>query len=116
MLTQVSYRYRVSKLARFNLFRSYRNRMTSVGLLESWSPWPSRSSTPKPGQPKDDGPGTLPSNLQQGNDRTMRSRFRFSLHHYPPDCPPAQIKWYYAVDVGIDIQSDESSYPFRNLM
>ncbi|KAL8840906.1 MAG: hypothetical protein Q9170_001099 [Blastenia crenularia] len=41
----------------------------------------------------------MASNAQQGTDRTLKSRFRFSQRHYPPDCPPSQIKWYYAVDV-----------------
>ncbi|KAI4261207.1 MAG: hypothetical protein L6R42_003591 [Xanthoria sp. 1 TBL-2021] len=70
----------------------------SVGLLESWSPWPSRSNTPKPGQIGD---GSTPtgSSLQQGTDHSLKSRFRFTPRHHPPDCPPAQIKWYYAVDV-----------------
>ncbi|KAL8772161.1 MAG: hypothetical protein Q9209_002596 [Squamulea sp. 1 TL-2023] len=27
------------------------------------------------------------------------NRFRFTSRHYPPDCPPTRIKWYYAVDV-----------------
>lgn len=73
--------------------------MASVGLLESWSPWPSRSNTPKPGQSKGDGSVATALNVQQGNDRALRSRFRFALRHYPPDCPPSQVQWYYAVDV-----------------
>ncbi|KAL8852631.1 MAG: hypothetical protein Q9221_002511 [Calogaya cf. arnoldii] len=71
----------------------------SVGLLESWSPWPSRSNTPKPGQMKGDGSNPAGPSLQQGTDHSLRSRFRFTPRHYPPDCPPAPIKWYYAVDV-----------------
>ncbi|KAL9028212.1 MAG: hypothetical protein Q9196_003384, partial [Gyalolechia fulgens] len=73
--------------------------MATAGLLESWSPWPSRSNTPKPGQSKADGSVATALNIQQGNDRSLRSRFRFSLRQYPPDCPPSQIQWYYAVDV-----------------
>ncbi|KAL8882610.1 MAG: hypothetical protein Q9198_000413 [Flavoplaca austrocitrina] len=73
--------------------------MAATGLLESWSPWPSRSNTPKPGQAKgDDSSATGPS-LQQGFDHSLRSRFRFTPRSYPTDCPPAQVKWYYAVDV-----------------
>lgn len=74
--------------------------MASAGLLESWSPWPSRSNTPKPGQSKGDGSVATALNVQQGNDRALRSRFRFALRRYPPDCPPAKIQWFYAVDVG----------------
>ncbi|KAL8951105.1 MAG: hypothetical protein Q9222_002909 [Ikaeria aurantiellina] len=73
--------------------------MATAGLLESWSPWPSRTSTPKPGQSKADGANTTASNLQRGLDHTIKPKFRFNPRHYPPDCPPAQIKWYYAVDV-----------------
>ncbi|KAL8669201.1 MAG: hypothetical protein Q9168_006199 [Polycauliona sp. 1 TL-2023] len=72
---------------------------TSVGLLESWSPWPSRSNTPKPGQNKPDGSNLTDPSLQQGIDHSLKTRYRFTPRHYPPDCPPAQIKWYYAVDV-----------------
>ncbi|KAL8999782.1 MAG: hypothetical protein Q9169_001455 [Polycauliona sp. 2 TL-2023] len=71
----------------------------SVGLLESWSPWPSRSNTPKPGQTKPDGSNHIDPSLQQGIDHSLKTRFRFTPRHYPPDCPPAYIKWYYAVDV-----------------
>ncbi|KAL8927390.1 MAG: hypothetical protein Q9172_001388 [Xanthocarpia lactea] len=73
--------------------------MASVGLLESWSPWPSRSNTPKLGQAKGDGSIPVGPNVQPGADHSLKSRFRFTPRHYPPDCPPVQIKWYYAVDV-----------------
>lgn len=112
---QSRYLYHVPKLARFNIFRSYRARMTSAGLLESWSPWPSRSNTPKPAPYKEDGSATAASSLQQGSDRALRTRFRFSLRHYPPDCPPAQIKWYYAVDVGTDPTVQRPLTPCANL-
>ncbi|KAL8728658.1 MAG: hypothetical protein Q9181_005271 [Wetmoreana brouardii] len=73
--------------------------MASVGLLESWSPWPSRTNTPKPGQPKENGSRPPTPNIQQGTDHALKSRFRFSPRLYPRDCPSAQIKWYYAVDI-----------------
>ncbi|KAL8783730.1 MAG: hypothetical protein Q9213_004411 [Squamulea squamosa] len=73
--------------------------MASVGLLDSWSPWPSRSNTPKPGQVKGDSSSPAGTNAQQGADHSLKGRFRFTPRHYPPDCPPIQIKWYYAVDV-----------------
>ncbi|KAL8697841.1 MAG: hypothetical protein Q9224_002128 [Gallowayella concinna] len=73
--------------------------MATAGLLESWSPWPSRSNTPKPGQIKGESSNPVGLNIQQGHDHTLKSRFRFSPRHYPPDCPSAQVKWYYAVDV-----------------
>ncbi|KAL8805626.1 MAG: hypothetical protein Q9200_005363 [Gallowayella weberi] len=73
--------------------------MATAGLLESWSPWPSRSNTPKPGQTKGDASTSPGPNIQQGHDHTLKSRFGFHPSHYPLDCPSAQVKWYYAVDV-----------------
>ncbi|KAL8780214.1 MAG: hypothetical protein Q9194_001045 [Teloschistes cf. exilis] len=89
----------VLKLARFDLFRVYRSRMASTSLLESWSPWPSRANSPKPGYSKLDEPRPATPNAQQGVDHALDTRFRFRLKDYPRDCPPSQIKWYYAVDV-----------------
>ncbi|KAL8692218.1 MAG: hypothetical protein Q9218_002718 [Villophora microphyllina] len=89
----------IVKLARFDLFRAYRSRMAAQGLLESWSPWPSRANTPKPGQPKADDTRPATPNAQQSVDHTLNTRFRFKLRDYPSDCPPSQVKWYYAVDV-----------------
>lgn len=74
--------------------------MASTSLLESWSPWPSRANSPKPGYSKLDEPRPATPNAQQGVDHALDTRFRFRLKDYPRDCPPSQIKWYYAVDVG----------------
>lgn len=47
----------------------------------------SRSTTPRPPQ-------------QAANDHTVSTfRHRLSQKEYPPDCPPLQVRWYYAVDV-----------------
>ncbi|KAL9587175.1 MAG: hypothetical protein Q9212_000448 [Teloschistes hypoglaucus] len=73
--------------------------MASTSLLESWSPWPSRANSPKPGHSKVDERRPATPNAQQGVDHALDTRFRFRLKDYPFDCPPSQIKWYYAVDV-----------------
>lgn len=89
------------KLARFNLLRSYRNRMaTAPGFLDSISPWTSRSTTPKPGQGKgDDSCSPQTPVKQQSIDHTISHRHRLSLRDYPEDCPKSNVRWFYAVDV-----------------
>ena len=67
------------------------------GFLESISPWSTRSNTPKPVQGKEMEPSKL--NNQQGADHSIGHRHRLSLSQYPKDCPPNQIRWFYAVDV-----------------
>ena len=50
----------------------------------------SRSATPKPyifDKP--------------ANDHTISFRPRLSQKEYPSDCPPLNVRWYYAVDVGL---------------
>ncbi|KAJ5668812.1 hypothetical protein N7462_009882 [Penicillium macrosclerotiorum] len=65
-------------------------------FLGTLSPWSTpRSSTPQlPDRP------AAQDVLQrsQGEDHTVSNRHRLSLHHYPPDCPPLRVRWYYAVD------------------
>ncbi|KAL5332572.1 DDHD domain-containing protein [Aspergillus crustosus] len=34
----------------------------------------------------------------QGADHTISYRQRLGLHHYPLDCPPLKVRWFYAVD------------------
>lgn len=66
-------------------------------FLGTLSPWSTpRSSTP---QPSDRPPGN-PDVLQrsQGEDHTVTHRHKLSLRHYPPDCPPLKVRWFYAVD------------------
>lgn len=61
----------------------------------------SRSTTPRP------------LNLPQAtNDHTLSSfRHRLSQREYPADCPPLNVRWFYAVDVGVDHPSESSRYP-----
>jgi len=90
------------KLARFNLLRSYRNRMAAApGFLDSISPWTSRSNTPKPSQGNkgDDSHGPQVPVKQQSSDHTISHRHRLSLRDYPEDCPKSNVRWFYAVDV-----------------
>ncbi|KAL9128416.1 MAG: hypothetical protein Q9217_002907 [Psora testacea] len=73
------------------------------GFLEAYSPWTSRSTTPKPGVPgpakgeKDD---TKTPKLEQpsGRDHAVNYRHWFSSKDYPKDCPKAAIRWFYATD------------------
>jgi hypothetical protein len=71
--------------------------------VESISPWSgSRSSTPKP--PSTAAPREA-SGLrnQQGGDHTTQSwKYGLSSKRYPPDCPPLNARWFYAVDVELD--------------
>ncbi|KAI9859006.1 MAG: hypothetical protein M1813_007133 [Trichoglossum hirsutum] len=64
------------------------------------SPWQSgpnsRSSTP---QPSGDAMGEGQLGMQQGGDHTVSHRHWLSLKKYPPDCPPLNARWFYAVDV-----------------
>ncbi|KAL2857386.1 DDHD domain-containing protein [Aspergillus pseudodeflectus] len=34
----------------------------------------------------------------KGEDHTVSHRHRLSLRHYPADCPPLKVRWFYAVD------------------
>jgi hypothetical protein len=77
------------------------NKSYLSGLTTSFSPWGSRSATPKPGPRKDtDGPSgdlAVPANKVQ--DHTVSHRRRLFKNQYPKDCPPLAVQWYHAVDV-----------------
>lgn len=75
--------------------------MTAAGFLESFSPWTSRSNTPKLDRKEDGGNTASGLGQQQGGDHIVNLRNRFSLRVYPEDCPSLNIRWYYAVDVSI---------------
>jgi len=64
-------------------------------FLGTFSPWSTpRSSTPQPDRSR--GPDVL--QRSQGEDHTVTHRHRLSLRHYPSDCPPLKVRWFYAVD------------------
>lgn len=64
-------------------------------FLGTFSPWSTpRSSTPQPDRSR--GPDIL--QRSQGEDHTVTNRHRLSLRHYPSDCPPLKVRWFYAVD------------------
>ncbi len=73
------------------------------GFLDSISPWPSRSTTPKPGQATNDASKTSGLEQSQGADHTVTHRHRLSRKDYPFDCPKTNIRWFYAVDVCISV-------------
>lgn len=63
-------------------------------FLGSFSPW----STPKSSTPQLDRPGPDALQRSQGEDHTVTHRHRLGLRHYPSDCPPLKVRWFYAVD------------------
>ncbi|EED21767.1 DDHD domain protein [Talaromyces stipitatus ATCC 10500] len=67
-------------------------------FLESISPWSTtRSSTPQNGP--DNASDTVDSLKQgTGQDHVTSYKKRLSSLRYPPDCPPLQTRWFYAVD------------------
>ena len=92
---------------------------TAGGILASFSPWVSRSATPRSTTPKqmpkqDDGK-IQESPLSRGKDHTVSHLNRLSNRQYPPDCPPLVTQWYHAVDVPkakpFSTNSEESSKP-----
>jgi hypothetical protein len=75
--------------------------MAAPGFLDSFSPWgASRTSTPKPGEkPASDGASQSGLSQQNGSDHRVSNRHRLSIRNYPDDCPPLNVRWFYAVDV-----------------
>jgi len=78
------------------------NRSYLSETLSAFSPWASRSSTPKPtaDASNEDGVGAFSKpSAQRGGDHSIRPRHRFSQKDYPEDCPKLTVQWYHAVDV-----------------
>jgi hypothetical protein len=77
-------------------------RSTTLSGVTAFSPWGSRSTTPKPKE-NSDGDGDLAETAKgkhrQGGDHAVSNRHRLSLRNYPKDCPPLLVQWYHAVDV-----------------
>ena len=74
------------------------------GFLEAYSPWSSRSTTPKPGTPnqekekaKDDSSATIRSNAAT-SAHPVSTRSQLSSRDYPKDCPKLTARWFYATD------------------
>ena len=89
---------RHSFLSRLN--QVSRRRMAAPGFLDSISPWASRSTTPKNGEKaSSDKAPPAGLNQQHGSDHRVNHRHRPSIRDYPDDCPPLNVKWFYAVDV-----------------
>ncbi|KAF8865107.1 DDHD-domain-containing protein [Acephala macrosclerotiorum] len=69
-----------------------------TAAVESISPWGgSRSSTPKPQTASAPGEGSGLKN-QHGGDHSTQRWHGLSSKRYPPDCPPLNARWFYAVD------------------
>ncbi|KAF9882696.1 hypothetical protein FE257_005516 [Aspergillus nanangensis] len=56
----------------------------------------SQNPTPQPQNSHNDRQEVL--QRSQGEDHTVTKRHRLSLRHYPKDCPPLKVRWFYAVD------------------
>ena len=75
---------------------------TQKSFLESISPWPSRSTTPRPDHGKSEGvSASAPLEKSKGDDHTVPTRHRLNRRDYPADCPKSSIRWFYAVDVSL---------------
>ena len=79
--------------------------MSAPGFLDSISPWTSRSTTPKPGQAKGESDKVISTALGKhqhtASDHRVNHRHRLQLRDYPEDCPPLDVRWFYAVDVSV---------------
>lgn len=67
--------------------------------LASYSPWGSRSSTPKPLQQDGRKHDEATFEPQRGGDHSVSRRHHLSLRQHPRDCPPLNVKWFHAVDI-----------------
>jgi hypothetical protein len=74
-----------------------------ASAVESINPWTSsRSTTPTlkdnhpPLQPKQNFPAA-----QKADDHSRNTLYGQSFKRYPPDCPPLNVMWFHAVDVGV---------------
>jgi hypothetical protein len=66
-----------------------------ASAVDSINPWGgSRSTTPTP---KDPQPSVAAPNT---NDHATNPYYGLSLQRYPRDCPPLNVQWFHAVDVG----------------
>jgi DDHD domain len=93
-----------------------------LGSLESFSPWGSRSATPKALSDQDNRPTTTSPlaagpqapgedakdqqddsrdqlKEEKGADHRVSNRYRIPPNDYPEDCPPLLVRWFYATDV-----------------
>ncbi len=69
--------------------------------ISAYSPWGSRSSTPKPHSDLEEVAASANTSAatQRGGDHVVSHRHKLSLRSYPPDCPKLEAQWFHAVDV-----------------
>lgn len=85
---------------------NHENKSYLSETFSAFSPWGTRSSTPKPGADQaKDGLGTDPAGAQRGGDHKVSHRHKLSLTDYPKDCPRLEVQWFHAVDVCILAES-----------
>jgi hypothetical protein len=74
--------------------------------LAQFSPWSSRSATPKPPTINREGdaattappPPERDATTNRAMDHSISLKFRLSKKQYPKDCPPLAVQWYHATD------------------
>lgn len=92
------------------------NKSFLAGGINSWSPWSSRTATPKPPQAQHNEAETQEHTVQakRGGDHKVSSLQRLSMKNYPQDCPPLAVRWFHAVDVSASMifQHGTSSKPY----
>lgn len=71
------------------------------GFLGSFSPWGSRSATPKPDADEKQAADIQSAHLirKSENDHSVPNRPRIHPKDYPLDAPKSSIRWFHAVDV-----------------
>jgi len=72
--------------------------MASGGFLETFSPWQSKPATPKSEGEQDKAKEVAPVQ-KRGGDHRINPRQWINKKDYPEDCPPANVRWYHAVDI-----------------
>lgn len=75
-----------------------------ASAVDSINPWnTSRSSTPTPKEaPKPPPPKPKPTQdaPRKADDHSTNPIYGQSFKRYPPECPPLNVMWFHAIDVG----------------
>ena len=69
-------------------------KVSFLGAISQWGV--PRSSTSQATAPDHSRRDAL--QRSQGEDHTVSRRYWLNQRHYPKDCPPLRVKWFYAVD------------------
>lgn len=69
-----------------------------TSFLGAISPWGTSKSSTSQSTVIDNPDGKDALQRSQGEDHTVLRRYKISQRHYPEDCPPLKVRWFYAVD------------------